>query len=128
MKLFWKNYMNSIQKRLVSKGAKELLEVVRQLYPYQRIELEYNIANRGALFLDIYLPRLKIAFEYDGRQHFEYNEHFHGSRDNFIKARRRDDEKDELCEQQGITLIRVAYNEKMDKELVLSKLEKALND
>lgn len=120
--------MNSIQKRLVSKGAKELLEVVRQLYPYQRIELEYNIANRGALFLDIYLPRLKIAFEYDGRQHFEYNEHFHGSRDNFIKARRRDDEKDELCEQQGITLIRVAYNEKMDKELVLSKLEKALND
>ena len=111
----------------MSKGAKELLEVVRQLYSYQKIELEDNIASRGALFLDIYLPRLKIAFEYDGRQHFEYNEHFHGSRENFIKACRRDVEKDELCEQQGIILIRVAYNKKMSKELVLGKLEKAVN-
>lgn len=100
---------------------------MRQLYSHQRIELEYNVASRGALFLDIYLPRLKIAFEYDGIQHFEYNEHFHGNRENFTRARRRDIEKDELCEELGITLIRVAYNEEMSKELVLGKLEEALN-
>lgn len=111
----------------MSKGAEELLGIVRQLYACQKIELEHNIASRGALFLDIYLPQLKIAFEYDGQQHFEYNEHFHGSRDNFLKARRRDAEKDDLCEQQGITLIRVAYNEEMNRELVLGKLEEALN-
>jgi very-short-patch-repair endonuclease len=112
----------------VSKGADELLEVVRQLFPNQRIELEYNIATRGALFLDIYLPRLKIAFEYDGVQHFEYNKHFHGSRDAFLKAQRRDYEKEELCEDQGITLIRVAYNEEMTRDSVQRKIEEALDD
>ena len=111
----------------MSKGSDTLLKIVQEIFPYQRIELEHNVASYGGLFLDIYLPRLKVAFEYDGPQHFEYCEHFHGSRENFIKARKRDLEKDELCDQQGITLIRVAYNEDMTKELILQKLEEAWN-
>jgi very-short-patch-repair endonuclease len=111
----------------VSKGSKELLEIVQQLFPNQRVELEYNIASQGGLFLDIYLPRLKIAFEYDGPQHFTYSKHFHGNREAFFKARHRDAEKNELCEQRGITLIRVAYNESMTKEDIMNKLEGALN-
>lgn len=107
----------------MSKGAEALLKIVREIFPYQRVELEHNVAQRGGLFVDIYLPGLKVGFEYDGQQHFEYNEHFHGSRDNFVKAQRRDLEKDMLCEQQGITLIRIAYNEDMSRELVLQKLE-----
>lgn len=112
----------------MSKGSEELLKVVQEIFPHQRVELEHNVATHGGLFLDIYLPGLKVAFEYDGSQHFEYNEHFHGSRENFIKARKRDLEKDDLCEQQGITLIRVAYNEEMSKELLLKKLEGAWNE
>lgn len=111
----------------MSKGAQELLELVRQLFPNHRIELECNIANWGGLFLDIYLPRLKIAFEYDGLQHFTYCEHFHGNRENFFKARKRDLEKNDLCEQLGITLVRMAYNESMTKEDIMNKLEGALN-
>ena len=111
----------------MSKGAKKLLEIVQQIYPNHRIELEYNVAERGALFVDIYLPRLQIGFEYDGVQHFEYNEHFHSSRENFIQAKRRDAEKDQRCEEKGITLVRVAYNEDMNRELIVSKIEEALN-
>lgn len=111
----------------MSKGAKELLAIVKKLYPFQRVELEHNVAKHGALFIDIYLPRLKIGFEYDGQQHFEYSEHFHGSRENFIKAKRRDAEKDQRCEEEEITLIRVAYNEELTEELVLTKLEEAIN-
>jgi hypothetical protein len=70
---------------------------------------------------------MMLGFEYDGQQHFEYNEHFHGSRENFIKARRRDNQKDEACEDKGIILIRVAYNEDMSRDLVVSKIEEALN-
>ena len=111
----------------MSKGAQELLEIVQLIYPYQRVELEHNVAKRGALFIDIYLPRLQLGFEYDGQQHFEYNEHFHGSRESFIQARRRDKNKDEECEEQGIALIRVAYNEEMSRDLVLSKIEEAIH-
>lgn len=110
----------------MSDGADKLLQIVQELFPNQRIELEYNVAERGALFLDIFLPRLKIGFEFDGRQHFEYVEHFHGSKDNFLRARRRDYEKTERCEQLGITLVRVAYYEEMDRESVRRKIEQAL--
>ena len=81
----------------MSKGAKALLELVKLIYPNQRIELEHNVAIRGGLFID------------------------------FIKAKRRDANKDQRCEEEGITLIRVAYNEEMTKDLVLSKLEEATN-
>lgn len=110
----------------MSKGAEQLLSVVREIYPNQKIEFEYNVADRGALFIDIYVPRLSIGFEYDGEQHFEYIEYFHGDRKGFLRARRRDAEKDEMCEKKGITLIRLAYNEPMTKEHVLKKIEEAL--
>lgn len=111
----------------MSKGSEELLKLVKELFPYQKVELEHNVADRGALFVDIYLPALKVGFEYDGRQHFEFCEHFHGTRESFIQARRRDAAKDERCDELGITLIRVAYNEEMTKELLLAKLEEAWN-
>lgn len=111
----------------MSKGAEELLQIVKGIFPHQRIEFEHNVADRGALFIDIFLPELDVGFEYDGVQHFEYNEHFHGSRDSFLKAKRRDAEKNDLCEQKGITLIRVAYNEDLTEELVLGKLEEQWN-
>ena len=112
----------------MSKGAQELLKLVQELYPHHRIELEHNVADKGALFLDIFLPRLKIAFEFDGEQHFQYVEHFHGSMNGFIKAKRRDAEKDELCREKGIALVRVAYKETMTKTLIHDKIDEALND
>jgi len=111
----------------ISKGAQHLFDIIKEIFPHQKIIREHNVADRGSLFLDFFLPALKLAFEYDGEFHFQYNEHFHGSREHFIKAKRRDAEKDQRCEDEGITLIRVAYNEEMSKELVLSKLEDALN-
>jgi len=111
----------------VSKGAKILLEIVQQIYPNQRIELEHNIAPYGGLYLDIYLPRLNVAFEFDGEQHFKFIEHFHGTAQNFIVARKRDLRKDDLCEEQGITLIRVAYNEPLTREHIVDKIEEALD-
>lgn len=112
----------------MSKGSDELLTIVKELFPNQRIDLEYNVADKGSLFLDIYLPRMGIAFEYDGIQHFEYNEHFHGSREVFLKARKRDNEKDELCKQKNIVLIRMRYDEEMTKATVMNKLLEAFND
>jgi len=111
---------------MISKGAKQLLEIVEELFPNQRIELEHNVAPRGGLFLDIYLPRLKIAFEFDGLQHFQYTEHFHGTRQDFVKAKKRDIQKEDLCREQNITLIRVAYNEELTKELVQNKIMEVL--
>ena len=111
----------------MSKGAQELLKLVQEIYPNQKIELEHNVADRGSLFVDIFLPRMNIGFEFDGEQHFQYIEHFHGDRRGFLRAQRRDAEKDEACREKGIILIRVAYNEPMTRDHVMAKIEEALS-
>ena len=85
------------------------------------------MADRGSLFIDIYLPMLSIGFEFDGEQHFKYIEHFHGDRRGFANSRKRDLSKDDACKDKGITLVRVAYNEPMDHDSILKKIEEALD-
>ncbi len=56
--------------------------------------------------LDGYAPSLKIAFEHQGMQHFQYNPHFHDhSEEKFLHTKERDERKKELCRQHGIILI-----------------------
>jgi len=112
----------------VSKGAQQLLAIVREIYPNQRVEFEHNVAERGGLYVDIYLPRLHIAFEYDGIQHFKFIEHFHSSKQGFIQARKRDLRKNTMCEDLGITLVRVAYDEPMTKEDIMQKIDQAFKE
>ncbi len=111
----------------MSKGCEELLAIVKLIFPNQKIILEHNIAQTGGLFLDIYLPQLNVAFEFDGIQHFTYSEHFHGSPDAFRASKKRDAQKTARCEELGISLVRVRYDEEMTKDLVVSKLQQALD-
>lgn len=112
----------------MSKGCEELLGLVQSIFPNQTIILEHNIASNGGLFLDIYLPKLSLAFEFDGMQHFTYSQHFHGSPDAFRAAKKRDLAKTNKCKELGISLVRVRYDESMTKELVLDKIMKALEE
>ena len=111
----------------MSKGAQALLKIVEKIFPNQKVVFEHNIADRGGLFIDIYLPHLNIGFEYDGEQHVKFVEHFHGTKENFLMARKRDQQKDELCELAGIALVRVRYDEDMTIDLVRDKIERALD-
>lgn len=88
-----------------SYGAMLLKQLIQQALPGYRLEEEYHLGER--LRLDFYLPELQLAVEYDGRQHQEYTPYFHHTQDGFLEARQRDRRKEELCAQQGITLLRV---------------------
>lgn len=57
------------------------------------------------LELDGYCEELGIAFEHNGRQHYEINEKFHVSESEFKKLKKRDVVKKNLCEQHGVKLI-----------------------
>lgn len=111
----------------MSKGCEELLALVKLIFPNQKIILEHNVAKTGALFLDIYLPQLNVAFEFDGQQHFAYSKHFHGSFDAFRASKKRDADKTLRCQELGIALVRVKYDEQMSKDLILDKLQKVLD-
>jgi len=111
----------------MSKGCDQLLSIVQLVFPNQKIILEHNIAQTGGLFLDIYLPQLSVAFEYDGEQHFAYSKHFHGSQEAFRAAKKRDLTKTLRCQELGISLVRVRFDEEMTRELIINKLQEALD-
>ena len=71
------------------------------------------------LEFDGYCEEFHLAFEYQGKQHFERVPHFHKEDDALEKQQERDIKKKELCKQNGITLIEIpyAYNSRNPDEL-----------
>jgi len=55
--------------------------------------------------IDLFIPSLKLAFEYNGHQHYITQQIFDISDDNMIK----DEEKKKILTESGITLISVPY-------------------
>jgi very-short-patch-repair endonuclease len=110
---------------MVSKGCAQLLEILKTLYPGQRVVTEYYLGN--GLYVDIYFPVLALMFEYDGEQHEKFSGFFHKSKMGFLKAKMRDRVKDQMCADQGFTLVRVNYDVELTPEnitkLILEKLD-----
>jgi very-short-patch-repair endonuclease len=82
----------------------------------------------SGLELDAYNKQLKLAFEFDGRQHDGFTPFFHDSKADFDYQQEKDSDKDQLCKDNGITLIRVPYQyNSMDidkmQDFIFKKLE-----
>ncbi len=95
---------------------------------FSDVEIERN--NRRAvgyrLELDIYIPSLNLAFEYNGKQH--YNEEVYKiisrTKGNFENQLYRDRLKKRICKIKGIKLIIIRYDENISKDLILNKLRR----
>ena len=62
------------------------------------------------LELDGYNKELNIAFEYNGKQHYEYLPHFHrNGEDDFEEQKERDRKKYRICREKKINLIIIPY-------------------
>jgi hypothetical protein len=62
------------------------------------------------LELDGYNEEVNIAFEYNGIQHYEYNEHFHrGDYERFEAQKARDLKKYRICRERNVDLIIIPY-------------------
>lgn len=75
--------------------------------------------------LDRYYPELKLAFEFQGRQHEEYTKYIHKSQKNFDYYQECDALKRQYCQAQGIALVEVAWNHKITEEALKRDIEKA---
>lgn len=68
-----------------------------------------NPETNKNLELDGYNEQLKIAFEYNGSQHYFYNPHFHKSVAAFNDQVKKDQLKLDLCKKNNIHLIVIPY-------------------
>lgn len=74
--------------------------------------------------LDFYNATKKIAIEVQGAQHTKYVPHFHNNQKiNFFHQLRRDKQKKEFCEINGIKLIEIHDKDKLDQGM-LKKISK----
>lgn len=106
--------------RSVSKAQWRVFSAVKSIFPNEEIMSNYKLPNvQRNVELDIFLPNLSLAFEYQGEQHY-FDSMLYGSviaqqrrvrfvcYNNFIYCPQ-DDNKRQLCINQNITLIPIPY-------------------
>jgi len=99
----------------------QLFKLIRLLFADYEVVREARTDWLGNQRLDIFIPSLSLAIEYQGEQHFQPVERF-GGRAGFCEAQLRDQRKRQLCKQNGVKLVYFSYRQ----ELSVERIEKTL--
>jgi hypothetical protein len=86
-----------------------LTELLGMHFITDRTILVVDADKRTTLELDGYNSDSKIAFEYQGHQHYYYIEYFHSSFEDFLELQKRDKLKELMCKEKNIHLIIIPY-------------------
>lgn len=105
----------------------ELYRLVSKLFQSQKILREASPTWLGRQRLDIYLPELSLALEYQGEQHFRPIEVFGGA-EAFAKNRERDERKRVLCKENGVTIVDIRFDESLTLGSLRLRLQRWLSD
>jgi hypothetical protein len=116
----------------MSKIADKVHKVLLELFPpvpHKRVYREIYINYNGQkLYFDFYIKELRTYIEVQGEQHYKFVKHFHGTRENFLKQKKRDSLKVECAINNDSYLVRFMYDEKITKDLVSNKISKAMDE
>jgi len=72
--------------------------------------------------LDVYILSISVAFEYQGRQHFEPVDYF-GGEESFKYIQELDNRKKKICRKNKVKLIEWNYNENIEESILFQKLK-----
>lgn len=108
-----------------SKGEKIIDNVlsINNIVFYRQYKFS-NCTNIKKLRFDFYIPSIKIAIEYQGEGHFIAVDIW-GGENGLENRKKRDLIKKRFCEQNGIKLLEINYNERDNIEQIL--IEKVIN-
>ena len=97
-----------------SQKEKEVVEFIKSIYSGEVLENHKGLFSNKQMELDIFLPALNLGIEFDG-------EYWHA----FEKVKKRDERKNQLCEEKGIKLLRIKEEDwDTDKEKVKEEIKK----
>ena len=95
--------------------CREIFESIFQR-PFPSVRPAFLKRQNGyALELDGYNKDLKLAFEYQGIQHYKYWPRFHKSMKDYEDQVKRDVDKRTMCQKNGIRVIEIPYTVKYEK-------------
>lgn len=102
-----------------------LFKIIQTLFPTKDVIFHYRGEELNGLEIDIWIPALKLAIEYQGEQHSQVIDHW-GGEEGLEKRKKRDKVKQKLCKDLGYNLIEFKYDEDLTVEVVEKKLRKYL--
>jgi hypothetical protein len=105
----------------------QLFRLVGILFAGHEVVREARPSWLGTQRIDIFLPALSLAIEYQGEQHFEPVKRF-GGKEAFDKGQQRDKRKALLCKENGVELVYFTHAEELTGERIEKKLRKYLPD
>jgi hypothetical protein len=102
---------------ILKKNEKRCREIFESIFgsPFPSVRPSFLKRKNGkALELDGYNHKLKLAFEYNGVQHYKFSPIFHASPNDFRDQEQRDRDKRRMCAAAGVTLIEIPYTVKYE--------------
>lgn len=103
------------------KGESEMYNLIKLYFP--KAIFQYHCDWLNLQSLDVFVPEINIAFEYQGEQHYHSVEVF-GGEVKYEEQQERDSKKRLLCKKNGVKLIEWKYDEKISFHNLKSKLKK----
>lgn len=93
----------------------EVLNYIEKEKIHQQFRL-YNVYDAylniyRTIYLDLFIPELNIAIEYDGEQHIRNILYYHKSYQDFINQVNRDRCLEQYCKENNIKLLRISYKD-----------------
>lgn len=128
-----KRWVSNTTRESASKLHKTTFAVLKKQFPLSLIQQEFSIVvidergRKNTLFLDFFMPQLRIAIECQGRQHFERVGFFQNSNgDGFKQQQNNDILKQEWCDENNVSLVIIRYDDDVTEEVVLSRIKEVL--
>lgn len=107
----WKPRGSEVIDEHKSKLHLQVRKLLKEIYPYDMILEEVLLpGSAGAtkkkdLTVDFYIPNRFLMVEAHGEQHYEYNKFFFKNKFQFLKAQKRDNDKIQWCQLNGIRIV-----------------------
>jgi len=90
-------------------SEQKLADIVQNIFPDQLI-FRNNRSVLDGLEIDVYLPTLKLGFEFNGKQHYNFIPIFHKKFADFQNTILRDKVKNKRAVEKGVMLITIKYD------------------
>ncbi|HDR9585232.1 TPA: hypothetical protein QDC22_007534 [Burkholderia stabilis] len=100
-----------------------LYETICTIFGKERVVRRYRGKELQGLELDIWVPHLQLAFEYQGQQHFRRVAHWQ-SEEAFEKQKVRDTKKAALCKELNVRLVYYGPDDDLSRVAVLEMLRR----